>query len=286
MRAPALIERASLQDLDFDSLNHIFSKQNLFLIRSLSKGIKDRVDNTPLAAIKLSAEGTKQATASFFSSFQGLLMIESQHGWSASAGWFRSYLDTGLNPNHELSLDIDDSNIHVLLENFTKSYLTLGKSTKMRRLHLFFRSNCRDLENSYTSLAGLHQFATRIVLRLDIGLRPPLALQTIIRHLANLPDSVSIVDLTIRYDYFTARQQDGTASFVSILWSACRKSPRTCSCRHTRAHAPPGHPAHAVSSADPPLHSAQDCIPRDPVSSIYHSDCSAEFSSFNGFSHR
>ena len=133
LRAPALIERASLQDLDFDSLNHIFSKQNLFLIRSLSKGIKDRVDNTPLAAIKLSAEGTKQATASFFSSFQGLLMIESQHGWSASAGWFRSYLDTGLNPNHELSLDIDDSNIHVLLENFTKSYLTLGKSTKMRR---------------------------------------------------------------------------------------------------------------------------------------------------------
>ena len=67
-------EKLSLQDLPFDILQRTLSDHNLFLIRTLSKGVKDRMDNFPETTIQLSLLGSQAASALFVTAFYGNLL--------------------------------------------------------------------------------------------------------------------------------------------------------------------------------------------------------------------
>ena len=197
------MQRFGLEDLAFDQLKHILSGKNLFNLRSVSKGVKDRIESFPQTVIRLSAEGSIDATETFFSSFRGKLDIDSRYGWSLSVGWFRSLLDAiclGLDTEQMLlSLNIDQNNLLPLSESLASALRSRNSDLRIGRLCLFFRGTGRNLERSFASLAIFRELATSIELRLEILRRPPLTLDRVARHIGNLSDRFTIVETSIRY---------------------------------------------------------------------------------------
>ena len=191
----------SLQDLDPDNLSRILAHQDLFTIRTLSKAIKDRIENSRLiSSIRLSAQGSTEATASFFECFESQTIAD-HHSWNASTGWFRSYLNavrSGLNPDNKLCFDVDDSNLHTLSDGLASTLQFRGANLRIRCLCLHVRCGCRDLKTSFALLSGLQDSARRVELRLEFTRRPPLSLLTITQDLTNLPESFSVVELAVR----------------------------------------------------------------------------------------
>ena len=207
-----------LYDLTSDNLKNVLANQNLFALRTLSKGIKDRIDRLPQTVIRLSAEGTSRASTSFFKSFHGSLIVGSRHGWSASTGWFRSYLDDldlGLHPDQSLSVHVDEDNVRDLSEALSRiqQNCRCERFLRIRHLCLFFVGGVRDPENSFAVLAGLQEFVASIDLHLQITIRLPLTLQRIARNIASLPRCFSIVEVSTRC---SSRPRKGAKSFAVL----------------------------------------------------------------------
>ena len=82
--------RLSLSDLTCDDLVSIASATHLIQMRSICKGLKDKIENISDFSIKLSKQGLQCATSDFFSKFRGRISIESTYGLDPMNSWFQA----------------------------------------------------------------------------------------------------------------------------------------------------------------------------------------------------
>jgi hypothetical protein len=197
-----MLDRLTLQDLTYEILKGILSNQNLFVIRRLSKGMKDRIDNFSELEMQLSKEGSISVLPTFFSSFHGSLAIRSRYGWGEKSGWFRSYIDAihhGLNLNHKLQLEASVEKLIILTENLSRALKSKENFPKVRNISLFIRDRGRNVQQMFCALQDLHELVQNLEVRLEFTPRSPVTLDKTAQHLASLPKSISFVELAIRF---------------------------------------------------------------------------------------
>jgi hypothetical protein len=199
-------QRLSLHDISSDIQKRILSGRKSFLLRAVSRGMKDCIDNAPETVIRLSRQGSSSISTDFFSSFQGILLIKSYYGLS---GWLKSYLYTLRQcqkreyVDHSLLLVLDDKNLSIL-SNTLSSDLESTCSTRFRKVVLSFRDSGNDIQETFSMLSGLEKHIESVELRLEIAPRSPITLLDVIERLAELPRHISFADLTVRYTSSTA----------------------------------------------------------------------------------
>jgi hypothetical protein len=158
-------------ELSTDLLKLLFSSHDPLQVRLVCKDMKDKIENSPKFTIRLSPEGTQNASSTFFLRFKGETSIGSRHGWDHQTGWFSSLMDAihrGLRVDTILPLPVNSLN----LSNFC-SRLNDVCVSKIRILSITFSGTLRSLSKSMTSLCRLCNVAETIELKVDVLYRRP-----------------------------------------------------------------------------------------------------------------
>ena len=163
--------------------------------------MKGRIQKFPSTVIKLSQEGSKTATSSFFTSFHEGLVIGTHHGWIESSGWYRSYLNAielGLNLDHTLHLGVDEKQLAAFSKNLKAALNLRGCTQRIKIVSLYLRADVGERETLFDLLRGLIDSVENVSLRLELMRQPTASLQLIAQHLAGLSPCLSFVELTVR----------------------------------------------------------------------------------------
>jgi hypothetical protein len=184
-------------ELSADLFSILFASQNQMQLRTVSKRFREKIENSPEFFLRLSPDGTTNASSSFFVRFKGKLSVGSRHGWDDMKGWFSSLLDAiklGLQVDSILQMTVNSLNVMQFSSRLNEVCLT-----KIQTLSFTFICSVRSLSNSLTSFSRLCTVAERIELKLELLYRRPRdKLKAAIDQLRSLGEAIHVQTLAIR----------------------------------------------------------------------------------------
>jgi hypothetical protein len=200
-------QNVQLYDVPSDVLKAILRSHPILALRTVCKGLKNRIENFPGISICLSENGAQNVNPNFFLLFKGNITIGCKHGWNHKTGWFKAVLDAiqlGLIVERIVSLDVNCNTIQALSSDLRSAVCKEGfgacESSKIDRLGLSLTVCSKiGLGWSMSALAALVKVVRKIELNLELSYRQNReSFIDIIQLLRLMPKRVTLARLNIR----------------------------------------------------------------------------------------